>query len=144
MGCATAGAETPQVIAILGISGDAYPIIFNDAMWEKYTFGESSKTTDPRTGATAIRNVWWQPRSSEPMAEFGVDVLQRRGAQLLFCNNVFRGVIRGIMARTQRPYAEVRSELKENMLPGVVVVPAIVAGMAMAQANGAGYVYAGA
>jgi hypothetical protein len=93
---------------------------------------------------TAIRNIWWQPRAGESMVEFGVDVLQRRGAQFLFCNNVFRGVIRGIMARTQRPYAEVRAELASNMLPGVVVVPAIVAGMAMAQANGAGYVYAGA
>jgi hypothetical protein len=136
--------ETPAVIAILGISGDAYPIIFNDAMWEKHAMGESSKTTDPRTGVTAVRNIWWQPRAGESMAEFGVDVLQRRGAQFLFCNNVFRGVIRGIMARTQRSYTDVRAELAANMLPGVVVVPAIVAGMAMAQANGAGYVYAGA
>ncbi|MBC7897145.1 MAG: hypothetical protein H7066_17130 [Cytophagaceae bacterium] len=136
--------ETPDVIAILGISGDAYPIIFNDAMWEKHAMGASSKTTDSRTGVTAVRNIWWQPRAGESMAEFGVDVLQRRGAQVLFCNNVFRGVIRSIMARTQRPYAEVRAELAANMLPGVVVVPAIVAGMAMAQANGAAYVYAGA
>lgn len=137
-------AESPDVVAIMGISGDAYPIIFNDAMWAKYTMGESSKTTDVRTGATAVRNVWWQPKAGEPMVEFGVDVLQKRGAQFLFCNNVFRGVIRGVMSRTQKPYAEVRAELKANMLPGVIVVPAIVAGMAMAQANGAGYVYAGA
>lgn len=135
---------TPDVVAILAISGDAYPIIFNDAMWEKYKFGESSKTNDPRTGQPAIRNVWWQPRAGEPMIEFGVDVLQARGAIVLFCNNVFRGVIRGVMARTQRPYADVRAELKANMLPGVTVVSAIVAGMAMAQTNGAAYVYAGA
>lgn len=135
---------TPDLIAILAISGDAYPIIFNDAMWEKYKFGESSKTTDPRTGQLATRNVWWQPRDNEPMAEFGVNVLQSRGAMVLFCNNVFRGVIRRVMGSTQRPYAEVRSELKANMLPGVTVVPAIVAGMSMAQSSGAGYVFAGA
>ena len=137
-------AETPDVIAILGISGDAYPIVFNDAMWEKYKFGESSKTTDVRTGQLAVRNVWWRPLSTEPMAEFGVNVLQERGAMVLFCNNVFRGVIRRVMASTQRPYAEVRAELKGNMLPGVTVVPAIVAAMAMAQSSGAGYVFAGA
>lgn len=135
---------TPNVIAILGISGDAYPIVFNDAMWTKYKFGESSKTTDVRTGQLAVRNVWWQPLPTESMAEFGVNVLQERGAMVLFCNNVFRGVIRRVMASTQRPYAEVRAELKANMLPGVTVVPAIVAAMAMAQSAGAGYVYAGA
>lgn len=137
------GAESPDVIALLGISGDAYPIVFNDMIWEKYKYGESSKTTDSRTGQPAIRNVWWQPRPDESMAEFGVDVLQKRGAQVLFCNNVFRGVIRRTMAATGRSYADIRSELKANILPGVIVVPAMVAAMAMAQSHGSGYVYAG-
>lgn len=52
---------------------------------------------------------------------------------LLFGNNVFRGVIRRVMAATQRPVDELRTELKSNMLPGVTVVPAIVAGMAVAR-----------
>lgn len=136
--------EAPDVLPILGISGDAFPIVFNDMIWEKYAYGESSKTTDERTGQTATRNVWWQPRPTESMAEFGVDVLQSRGAQFLFCNNVFRGVIRRAMASTGRPYDEVRGELKANLLPGVIVVPAIVAAMALAQSRGAGYVFAGA
>jgi hypothetical protein len=138
------GVETPGVIAVLGISGDAYPIIFNDVIWAKYKFGESSKTKDPRTGQFATRNVWWQPRQGEPMAEFGVDLLQRRGAQFVFCNNVFRGVIRRLMAQTGGSYGDVRGELSANFLPGVVVVPAMVAAMGMAQAHGCGYVYAGA
>ena len=137
------GIESPEVIAVLGISGDAYPIVFNDLVWEKYKFGESSKTTDPRTSQPAIRNVWWGPRAGEPMAEFGVDVLQRRGAQVIFCNNVFRGVIRRLMAETQRSYEDLRAELKANFLPGVVVVPAMVAAMGMAQAQGCAYVFAG-
>jgi hypothetical protein len=137
------GAESPDVVAILGISGDAYPIVFNDTVWEKYKYGESSKTTDRRTTQPAVRNVWWQPRPDEPMAEFSVDVLQKRGAQVLLCNNVFRGVIRRTMASTQRSYEDVRGELKANLLPGVVVVPAMVAAMAMAQSRGCAYVYAG-
>jgi hypothetical protein len=136
-------AEAPDVIAVLGISGDAYPIVFDDAMWEKYGLGEWSKTNDPRTHAPSVRNVWWQPRADEPMADFGVDVLQRRGAQVIFCNNVFRGVIRTLMARTGRAYADVRGELKAHFLPGVIVVPAMVAAMGMAQHHGCAYVYAG-
>jgi len=138
------GVESPDVVALLGISGDAFPIVFNDSIWAKYKYGESSKTTDSRTGLPAVRNVFWEPRAGESMAEFGVDVLQRRGAQLFLCNNVFRGVIRRAMAGSSRPYDEVRAELKAGFLPGVTVVPAMVAAMAMAQAKGAAYVYAGA
>ncbi len=138
------GVEAPKVLPLLGVSGDAYPLVFGDAVWEKYHYGVSSKTNDSRTGQPAIRNVWWQPRAGESMAEFGVDVLQARGCQMLLCNNVFRGVIRRAMQETSRPYAEVRAELKAGLLPGVIVVPAMVAAMAMSQAHGAAYVFAGA
>ncbi len=138
------GIEAPKVLPLLGVSGDAYPIVFGDAVWEKYHYGVSSKTNDSRTGQPAIRNVWWQPKAGEPMVEFGVDVLQARGCQMLLCNNVFRGVIRRAMQETSRPYAEVRAELKAGLLPGVIVVPAMVAAMAMSQAHGATYVFAGA
>ena len=136
--------EAPEVLPLLGVSGNAYPIVFSDPIWEKYRYGASSKTTDPRTGQVATRNVFWQPRAGEPMVEFGVDVLQARGAEFFLCNNVFRGVIRMAMRETNRPYAEVRAELKAGLLPGVIVVPAMVAAMSMAQARGAGYVFAGA
>lgn len=137
------GAAAPQVMPILGISGDAFPVVFNDAIWAKFGFGASSKTTDSRTGQPAMRNVWWQPKAGEPMVEHGVDVLQGRGAQFLLCNNVFRGVIRRAMAQTQGSYADVRAELKAGLLPGVIVVPAMVAAMSMAQSRGASYVVAG-
>lgn len=137
------GASAPEVMPIMGISGDAYPIVFNDAIWAKFGYGASSKTTDARTGEIAVRNVWWQPKATEGMGEFGVDVLQGRGAQFLLCNNVFRGVIRRAMNQTKGSYAEVRAELLAGMLPGVIVVPAMVAAMAMAQSKGASYVVAG-
>ena len=137
------GVEAPKVLPLLGISGDASAIVFSDPIWEKYRYGVSTKTDDPRTNQPAIRNVFWQPRAGESMVEFGVDVLQGRGCQFLLCNNVFRGVIRGVIRETNRPYAEVRAELKAGLLPGVIVVPAMVAAMAMAQAGGAGYVFAG-
>jgi hypothetical protein len=112
------------------VSGGAYPLVFADSIWEKYKYGVSSKTDDPRTSLPAVRNVFWQPKPGEWMIEYGVDVLQGRGCQLLLCNNVFRGVIRGVMKESSRPYAEVRAELNAGLLPGVIVVPAMVAAMA--------------
>ena len=72
-----------------------------------------------------------------------MDVLQARGAIVLLCNNVFRGVIRRAMSQTHASYADARKELTDGLLPGVKVVPAMVAAMAMAQSRGAGYVFAG-
>lgn len=135
---------TPDVLPILGVSGNAFPLVFADAVWAKYDYGTQTKTTDPRTGQTATRNVFWHPRQGEPMFEFGVNTLQDRGAQVLLCNNVFRGVIRGAMRRTGQSYPDTRAELIAGMLPGVIVVPAMVAAMAMAQSRGASYVFAGA
>jgi hypothetical protein len=48
-----------------------------------------------------------------------------------------------VIRETSRPYDEVRAELKSGFLPGVIVVPAMVAAMAVAQSRGAGYVFAG-
>ena len=48
------------------------------------------------------------------------------------------------MAQTHGTYADVRKELTAGLLPGVIVVPAMVAAMAMAQSRRAAYVYAGA
>jgi hypothetical protein len=77
------------------------------------------------------------------MFEFGVDVLQKRGAVFILCNNVLRFVTRSLAARTGSTYADMRKELIAGLLPGVTVVPAMVAACGMAQQKGCTYVYAG-
>jgi hypothetical protein len=137
------GAEYPDVPVVLGMHGDAYPIVFQDQLWQKFEWGKEKKTDDPRTKAPAVRNVFWQPKQGEPMFEFGVDVLQKRGAVFILCNNVLRFVTRTLAARTGSTYADMRKELIAGLLPGVTVVPAMVAACGMAQQKGCTYVYAG-
>jgi hypothetical protein len=137
------GAQYPDVQAVLGIRGEAYPIVFGDAIWDKYEFGKRSKTKDPRTGKWARRNVLWQARQGEDLAEYTVDVLQSRGAQFLFCNNVLRFVTLMLAGSAGVSDAAMRAELIAGLLPKVIVVPAMVVALGLAQEHGCAYVYAG-
>jgi hypothetical protein len=138
------GTTYPDVQAVLGIHGDAYPIVFTDAIWAKYGFGHRVKAKDPRTGKSALRNVMWQPREGEEMYEYSVNALQPRGAKFILCNNVLRFVTRTLAKETGSTYQATRAELLAGLLPNVTVVPAMVVALGLAQEHGCAYVYAGA
>jgi hypothetical protein len=138
------GTTYPDVQAVLGIHGDAYPIVFSDAIWAKYDLGRRVKARDPRTGKPALRNVLWQPREGEEMYEYSVNALQPRGAKFILCNNVLRFVTRTLAQESRATYDATRAELIAGLLPNVTVVPAIVVALGLAQERGCSYVYAGA
>jgi intracellular sulfur oxidation DsrE/DsrF family protein len=138
------GMVYPDVQAVLGIHGPAYPIVFSDAVWAKYHFGKRNKIKDPRTRTWAVRNVLWQPREGEEMYEYSVNALQARGAKFIFCNNVLRFLTRTLAQETGVSPEAMRAELIAGLLPNVTVVPAMVVALGMAQERGCAYVYAGA
>lgn len=137
------GMEFPNVQAVLGIHGPAYPIVFSDAVWQKFHLGKRNKIKDPRTKAWAVRNVLWQPRDGEEMYDYSVNALQARGGKFIFCNNVLRFLTRSLSQETGVPFDAMRAELVAGLLPNVTVVPAMVAALGMAQEHGCSYVYAG-
>jgi intracellular sulfur oxidation DsrE/DsrF family protein len=138
------GMTYPDVQAVLGIHGDAYPIVFGDAIWARYDLGRRVKAKDPRTGKPALRNVLWQPREGEEMYEYSVNALQPRGAKFILCNNVLRFVTRTLAQETRATYDATRAGLIAGLLPNVTVVPAMVVALGLAQERGCAYVYAGA
>jgi intracellular sulfur oxidation DsrE/DsrF family protein len=138
------GMTYPDVQAVLGIHGDAYPIVFGDAIWARYDLGRRVKAKDPRTGKPALRNVLWQPREGEEMYEYSVNALQPRGAKFILCNNVLRFVTRTLAQETRATYDATRAGLIAGLLPNVTVVPAMVVALGLAQERGCSYVYAGA
>jgi intracellular sulfur oxidation DsrE/DsrF family protein len=137
------GTVYPDVQAVLGIHGPAYPIVFSDAVWAKYHFGKRNKIKDPRTRTWALRNVLWQPREGEEMYEYSVNALQARGAKFIFCNNVLRFMTSTLAKETGVTPEAMRAELIGGLLPNVTVVPAMVVALGMAQERGCAYVYAG-
>ena len=137
------GTVYPDVQAVLGIHGNAYPLVFSDPVWAKYGFGKPEKIKDPRTGRWARRNIFWQTREGEWMHEYSVNALQGRGGKFIFCNNVLRFLTQTLAKEAGVSYETTRAELVGGLLPGVTVVPAMVVALGLAQEHGCAYVYAG-
>lgn len=140
----------PHVLAIVGMYGFSTPLAFNDAMWAKYPFGATIEANDRATKAPAVRNVFFTAPEGEILpAEYRIDIpgdssisaLQALGVRFILCNNAFNFWVARIATGMNRPAAEVRSELEANMVPGVIIVPAMVIAVNQAQKEGASYMY---
>ncbi len=133
------GAGPGEAQVVVALHASPMVLAFNDAAWAKYGFGQRARVTDPRTGQISLRNIFASEATDDPYASIAIPALQRRGAIFLFCNNVMRNLSSSLArSRGETPDA-VRADLIASFLPGVVLVPAVVAAVAMAQERGCGY-----
>jgi hypothetical protein len=126
--------------------GASIPLAWNDAMWEKYKLGELLKLDDPDTKAPTKRNMFYRPRAGDPVlangafAVAGIENLQKMGALFLMCNNAFMmwmGFLSGSGSKGNP--AEIERDIRANLLPGVVTVPAMVIAIEKVQGKGIAY-----
>lgn len=143
-----APASVNAVGTFYGPPGDAasIPLAWNDVVWEKYKIGEILKLTDPSTRQPSIRNMFFRPRAGDPVlfggafAVAGIESLQRMGTTFLMCNNAFQSWMAFLSGSgTKGNPAGIEREIRANLLPGVVTVPAMV--IAIEKAQGAGVAY---
>ena len=146
------GMSAPDVNAVVSLYFMTVPLAFQDAMWEKYKFGEPTKVMDSGTNAAAVRNVFARARDGAELlpvgaapvpvpADASIQSLQSRGATFLLCNNAFNFWIGGIAKATGGKPEDIRAELVSQLLPGVVIVPAMVVAFNLAQERGLSYMY---
>jgi hypothetical protein len=132
------------------------PLAFNDAMWAKYALGDYLGLKDA-AGKPYTRNVFNKPTANDlhvlmaaiqsptipPFAEMipniGIENLQKMGTTFLLCANAFGGWCAELEARGKGKAAVMQPDLAANLLPGVIIVPAMV--IAIEKAQGAGISY---
>jgi len=132
------------------------PFAFNDAMWKKYELGAYADVKDA-AGKPYTRNPFWMPTKdelhllmaaaqtptipalAEAMPALGIQSLQQMGTKFLLCNNAFGGWCLELEARGKGKMADLSTELKANLLPGITPVPAMVIAIEQAQAAGIRY-----
>ena len=132
------------------------PLAFNDAMWAKYALGDYLGLKDA-AGKPYTRNVFNKPTGNdlhimmqalqsptipmfaEAMPGIGIENLQKMGTTFLLCANAFGGWCAELESRGKGKAPALDAELRANMLPGVIVVPAMV--IAIEKAQGAGISY---
>lgn len=124
-----------------------------DPMWEKYKLGEAIKETDEKTDAFAIRNIYQKADAGEATmsikgiadwpADTSMEALQKKGTVFIMCNNALNFWAMNVAKATNQPMEAVRAEFLAHIVPGVVIVPAMVMAVDQAQGRGCSYMRMG-
>lgn len=112
----------------------------NDAMWAKYRLGELLNQKNS-AGQPQTMNPW---RTSvhalgREISPAGIEALQKRGVVFIACNNAINFWVSQIASARSVDIATVDRDIRANLLPGVVVVPAMVIAIEKAQKAGMAY-----
>ncbi len=139
--------DTPDkdMTAMVVLRHNAIPFAMEDALWQKYNFGEVFGIKDNTTGASAVRNPYYTPKQGDfPLPGIdGIKAMIGRGAMFCVCNlaiNVYSGMLAQKMGKDAE---EVKKEFLAGILPGIQVVPSGVWALGRAQENNCAYIYAG-
>jgi hypothetical protein len=122
---------------------------YTDYVWKKYRIGEYFDAKDV-AGSTAESNVYYAKRAAidlgaDPDEDAGmyqdtsIEMLQRRGLTYLTCHTAVEEQARGIVAKGFAPAGmrppEVAADILTHLIPRAVVVPSMVAAVAVLQAT---------
>jgi len=137
-----------DVAVVMANHGPATAYGLTDAMWSKYRIAEFFKIVDVH-GAPLTSNVFYPAKSAydraaSPDDEHGmyqdtsIAMLQRRGVVVLACHTAIEEQSRKLVAQGFAPSGaapkDVAGDLLTHLIPGAVVVPSMVATVAVLQA----------
>ena len=146
------GFAPDQIRIVAALHGAANMVNYDDSMWEKYRLGEWLKVIDPITNQPATKNIFYPSKlsndasssSENPSDEHSsfqdrsVQGLQRRGVHFLSCHTATEEQAKIIVKRLQLQSTpeEVAKDLQAHAVPGVLIVPSMVASVALLQIDG--------
>jgi hypothetical protein len=141
-----------QVKIVAALHGPANMLNYDDYIWDKYQIGDWLSVTDPSTTKPATRNIFYN--STRPSGEdaaskdpdnpdslyqdTSVQTLQSRGVQFLSCHTATEEQARVLVRRNKLSQSseEVVKDMLAHLQPGVLVVAAMVAAIALLQIEG--------
>ena len=131
-----------DVNLVVGVHGDAIPLVLTDALWSRFKIGEQYEVTDGGTGAPGIRNVFTSVNATAGglvTPEQSIEGLQKRGVRFLICMNTIAGATKKLAAAHLGSADEIHAALMGGLLPGVITVPAMVVALTQLQERGLKY-----
>jgi len=146
------GIASSQIKVVAALHGPSNMLNYSDYVWDKYKLGEWLKVDDPKTGKPATRNVFLPAKTSNvpaPKAEdmedesswfqdTSIQTLQSRGVQFLSCHTAALEQSRALAKLPGQTLAagDILSDILAHVLPGVLIVPSMVAAIALLQTEG--------
>ena len=133
-----------DVNLVIGVHGDAIPVVLTDALWSRYKIGEQYEVTDGGTKTAGVRNAFITANATAaglvtPGAK-PVEGLQKRGVRFLVCMNTIAGATKKLSAAGLGGADEIRAAILGGLLPGVIVVPAMVVALTQLQERHVTYI----
>jgi intracellular sulfur oxidation DsrE/DsrF family protein len=141
------GAGPKDTNAVVVLRHAAIPYAMEDRLWAKYKFGEMFKVHDRDPQQTAVRNVFWQPKTGDFQVPglgnvaIGINELQESGVKFLVCDMAMTVYSAAAAQKLGKSPEEVKSDWKAGLLPGIHVVPSGVWALGRAQEAGCGYCF---
>jgi hypothetical protein len=134
------GVDPKEVDAVLAAHGKTGATTYVDAAWEKYEFGKMFDVKDPKTKDVATRNVYYAGDDDNP----GIREALAAGVVVLSCRTALRGIASELA--DQKKFGseeEIERDLTASLIPGVILVPAMIIAVGRAQEQRCNYVYTG-
>ena len=136
--------EDRDLNAVIVFRHSSIPLVFGDAIWSKYKFGEDYKINDPATKQPALRNPYAHAKEGELIfPDMAVEKLLDRGVKMGVCNVALTARSGRAATAMGLDKDAVKKEWVAGLLPGVIVVPSGVLAVHRAQEHGCTYCYAG-
>jgi intracellular sulfur oxidation DsrE/DsrF family protein len=138
--------EPPNVNIVLGARGTGIPMLLSDSLWTRYRLGEQYEVFKTGTKDAFAVNPFSAANAQAGglvTPEQTVEALQRRGVLFLACRNTIASASKRLSAAGLGPAEEVQHAIEGGLLPGVVLVPAMLIAFTQMQQKGIAYVYAG-
>lgn len=144
------GVPVDQIKIVAALHGPTNMMNYDDFIWKKYKIGEWLKVDDPSTGQPAVKNPFYasksdlhftseDPDSADSLYQDGsIQALQSRGVKFLSCHTATEEQARALVKHNglAEPPETIVKEMLAHTLPGVLVVAAMVAAIALLQAEG--------
>jgi hypothetical protein len=147
-----AGVAPDQIQVVCALNGSANMLNYSDYVWQKYKIGEWVKENDPKTGEPAVRNIFFPSKAGSSMKyasddpsspdsayqDATVQGLQARGVKFLSCHSSTEEAARALIKMNNLTVdpEEVVKDMQAHVHPGVILVPALAAALAILQSDG--------
>lgn len=139
--------EVNAVISCYGAPGlpASIPMGWNDGIWDRYRVSELIGLKDT-SGGHLTRNVFYDPKAGDPVLMNGAAThaslknVMAMGSTVLMCNNSLVGWCRYMEGQGRGKAAEIEADIRANLIPGIILVPAMVIAINKGQAAGLTYI----
>jgi hypothetical protein len=141
------GADPAQINSVVAGHGPSSVYTYTDYVWQKYRIGEYFAIKDPATNDAMLANTFLKKRApasaTEPDDASGVyqdtsvEALQSRGVTFLTCHTAVEEQAKGLVSRGFAPTgmaaSDVAADILTHLIAGALVVPSMVAAIAVIQ-----------